>query len=134
MGSILIYTVIFFAGYYGAYVINLMTVRPLITNRYIAGLIPVFLFAIAHGYKIVNSPMPQGQNTSIEYALSFNVVMPVVIIVMGAIYAMWNKKDDKDRMDDKDNSNDIDNDPADKDSSNDIDNSADKDKSDNKDP
>ena len=104
MGSILIYTVIFFAGYYGAYVINLMTVRPLITNRYIAGLIPVFLFAIAHGYKIVNSPAPQGQDTSIEYALSFNVVMPVVIIVLGALYAMWNKKDDKDKIDDKDKS------------------------------
>jgi len=101
MGSVLIYIVIFFIGYYGAYVINLMTVRPLITNRYIAGLIPVFLFAIAHGYKIVNSPAPQGQDTSIEYALSFNVVMPVVIIVLGAIYAMWNKKSD-----DIDNSND----------------------------
>lgn len=97
MGSILIYTVIFFIGYYGAYVINLMTVRPLITNRYIAGLVPVFLFALAHGYRIVSSPMPHGQNTSIEYALSFNVVMPVVIIVLGAIYAMWNKKsEDKD--------------------------------------
>lgn len=97
MGSILIYTVIFFVGYYGAYVINLMTVRPLITNRYIAGLVPVFLFALAHGYSIFNSPMPQGQNTSIEYAISFNVVMPVVIIVLGAIYAMWNKKgEDKD--------------------------------------
>lgn len=94
MGSILIYTLIFFIGYYGAFVINLMTVRPLITNRYIAGLVPVFLFAIAHGYKIVNSPLPQGQDTSIEYAISFNVVMPVVIIVLGAIYAMWNKKSD----------------------------------------
>lgn len=97
MASILIYAVIFFAGYYAAYVINLLTVRPLITNRYIAGLIPVFLFAIAHGYKIVSSPLPQGQDASIEYALGFNVIMPVVIIVLGAIYAMWNKKgDDKD--------------------------------------
>ena len=109
MGSVLIYIVIYFIGYYGAYVINLMTVRPMITNRYIAGLVPVFLFAIAHGYQIVNSPPPQGQNTSIEYALSFNVVMPVVIIVLGAIYAMWNKKsDDKDKIDNKDNGDDID--------------------------
>jgi len=127
MGSVFIYIVIFFMGYYGAYVINLMTVRPMITNRYIAGLVPVFLFAIAHGYSIVNSPPPQGQNTSIEYALSFNVVMPLVIIVLGAVYAMWNKKsDDIDKIDDKHNSTDLD-------KIDDKDNSDDLDKSDNKD-
>ncbi len=95
MSAIFFYATVYLIGYFGANVINLLTVKPLIRNRYMAALVPVVLVATAHAYKIVSTPPRQMQDTSMEYALGAYIIMPVIIVTLGAIYAMWNKKTDQ---------------------------------------
>jgi hypothetical protein len=95
MGTIFFYAVVYFAGYFAIKVINLLTVKPLIQNYYIISLIPVFLFAIAHSYKIVSTPPRGVQDTSLEYALAVYVLMPLVVITLCAIYVKWNNQTDE---------------------------------------
>ena len=92
MGAIFFYICIFLAGYYGSNVLNMLTVRPLVTNRYIAALFPVYGIAMAHGYMISTKPLPPGKDVTIESALLEFVVLPLVVVTMGAVYFMWNSK------------------------------------------
>ncbi|MCB1977076.1 MAG: hypothetical protein R3E36_10610 [Nitrosomonas sp.] len=92
MGAIFFYIFIYFLGYYGSNILNMFTVRPLITNRFIAALIPVFCIALLHGYMIVTKPPPSSQDITVESALFTYVAMPVVIVTLGAIYFMWNAR------------------------------------------
>ncbi|MCP5292938.1 MAG: hypothetical protein H6938_10495 [Burkholderiales bacterium] len=92
MGAIFFYIFIYFLGYYGSNILNMFTVRPLITNRFIAALIPVFCIALLHGYMIVTKPPPASQDITVESALFTYVAMPVVIVTLGAIYFMWNAR------------------------------------------
>lgn len=93
MGAIFFYIFIYFAGYYGSNILNLLTVRPLITNRYMAALLPVYGVALTHAYVIVASPPPQGTDITVEYALLVFITLPVVIVTLGATYFMWSSKD-----------------------------------------
>ena len=92
MGAIFFYIFIYFVGYYGSNVLNMFTVRPLITNRFMAALVPVVGVAMLHGYMIVTKPPPASQNITVESALFSYVIMPVVIVALGAIYFMWNTR------------------------------------------
>ncbi len=92
MGTIFFYIFIYFLGYYGSNILNMFTVRPLITNRFIAALVPVFCIAMLHGYMIVTTPPPSSQNITVESALFTNVAMPIVIVTLGALYFMWNSR------------------------------------------
>lgn len=92
MGAIFFYVFIFFAGYYGSNVLNMLTVRPLVTNRYIAALFPVYGIAMGHAYMIATKPLPPGKDVTIESALLEFVVLPLVVVTMGAVYFMWNNK------------------------------------------
>lgn len=92
MGAIFFYIFIYFVGYYGSNIFNMFTVRPLVTNRFMAALIPVFCVAMLHGYMIVTKPPPADQNITVESALFTYVGMPVVIVILGAIYFMWNSR------------------------------------------
>ncbi len=92
MGAIFFYIFIYFIGYYGSNVLNMLTVRPLVTNRYIAALLPVYGVALTHAYVMVNSPPPQGAGITVEYALLVYITLPVVVVTLGAIYFMWNSK------------------------------------------
>lgn len=92
MGAIFFYIFIYFLGYYGSSILNMFTVRPLITNRFIAALIPVFCIALLHGYMIVTKPPPASQDITVESALFTYVAMPVVIVTLGAVYFMWNAR------------------------------------------
>ncbi|PTN11315.1 hypothetical protein [Nitrosomonas aestuarii] len=92
MGAIFFYIFIYFVGYYGSNILNMFTVRPLITNRFIAALVPVVGVAILHGYMIATKPPPASQNITVESALFSYVIMPVVIVTLGAIYFMWNTR------------------------------------------
>lgn len=92
MGAIFFYIFIYFLGYYGSNILNMFTVRPLITNRFIAALIPVFCIALLHGYMIVTKPPPASQDITVESALFTYVAMPVVIVTLGAVYFMWNAR------------------------------------------
>jgi len=58
MGAIFFYIFIYFIGYYGSNVLNMFTVRPLITNRFLAALLPVYGVALTHAYVLVSSPPP----------------------------------------------------------------------------
>lgn len=99
MGAIFFYIFIFFAGYYGANVLNMLTVRPFITNRYIAALFPVYGIAIAHAYMIATRPLPPGKGVTVESALLEFIVLPIVVVTMGAVYFMWNSKGSQETYD-----------------------------------
>ncbi|TXI16926.1 MAG: hypothetical protein E6Q62_10390 [Nitrosomonas sp.] len=92
MGAIFFYIFIYFIGYYGSNVLNMFTVRPLITNRFLAALLPVYGVALTHAYVLVSSPPPQGTDITVEYALMVYIVLPAVVVTLGAIYFMWNSK------------------------------------------
>ena len=92
MGAIFFYIFIFFVGYYGSNVLNMLTVRPIVTNRFIAALFPVYGIAVAHAYMIVSRPLPQGKDVSVEFALLEFVALPLVVVTMLAVYMMWNSK------------------------------------------
>lgn len=92
MGAIFFYIFIYFIGYYASNVLNMLTVRPLVTNRYMAALVPVYGFALGHAYMVVTKPLPAGADISIEYALLVFITLPVVVVTMGAAYFMWNSK------------------------------------------
>ncbi len=94
LNAIFVYIFIYFIGYYGSSVFNILTVRPLITNRFLAALVPVFAFTAAHAYMIVSKPPPASQNITVESALFYYVVMPVIIVILGAIYFMWSARSD----------------------------------------
>ena len=92
MGAIFFYIFIYFVGYYASNILNMLTVRPLVTNRYMAALAPVYAVALTHAYVIVNSPPPQGTDITVEYALLVFIALPVVVVTLGAAYFMWNSK------------------------------------------
>ncbi|MDO9469752.1 MAG: hypothetical protein Q7J23_03360 [Nitrosomonas sp.] len=92
MGAIFFYIFVYFIGYYGSNILNMLTVRPFITNRYMAALLPVYGVALTHAYVLVNSPPPQGSDVTVEYALLVFITMPVVVVTLGAAYFMWNSK------------------------------------------
>lgn len=92
MGAIFFYIVVYFIGYYASNILNMLTVRPFITNRYMAALLPVYGVALTHAYVIVSSPLPQGTDVTVEYALLVFITLPVVVVTLGAAYFMWNSK------------------------------------------
>ena len=92
MGAIFFYIVVYFIGYYASNILNMLTVRPFITNRYMAALLPVYGVALTHAYVIVSSPPPQGTGVTVEYALLVFITLPVVVVTLGAAYFMWNSK------------------------------------------
>lgn len=94
MSNAFFYVFIYFLGYYGSNVLNMLTVHPLITNRFVAALVPVYGFAFTHAYMIVNKAPPPG--ITIESAILFSVVTPTVLVTVGAIYFMWRSKDKQD--------------------------------------
>ena len=96
MGAIFFYIFIYFVGYYGSNILNLLTVRPLVTNRYMAALVPVYGIAFMHAYMIVSRPLPSGSDITVEYALLVFVTLPVVVVTLGAAYFMWSSKDKHD--------------------------------------
>ena len=92
MGAIFFYIFIYFVSYYGSAVLNMFSVRPLITNRFMAALVPVVVVAIMHAYMIVTKPPPASQDITVESAIFTYVIMPVIIVTLGAIYFMWNTR------------------------------------------
>ena len=100
MGAIFFYIFIYFIGYYASNVLNMVTVRPLVTNRYMAALVPVYGFAIGHAYMVVTKPLPAGADITVEYALLVFITLPVVVVTMGAAYFMWNSKGKDDHAED----------------------------------
>ena len=99
MGAIFFYIFIYFIGYYASNVLNMLTVRPLVTNRYMAALVPVYGFAFGHAYMVVTKPLPSGADISMEYALLVFITLPVVVVTVGAAYFMWNNKGKEEHAD-----------------------------------
>ncbi|MER0216193.1 MAG: hypothetical protein DU481_08370 [Nitrosomonas sp.] len=99
MGAIFFYIFIYFIGYYASNVLNMLTVRPLVTNRYMAALVPVYGFAFGHAYMVVTKPLPAGADISMEYALLVFITLPVVVVTVGAAYFMWNSKGKEEHSD-----------------------------------
>ena len=97
MGALLFYTAIYFLGYFAVHGLNLIAGRILI-NRRIAGLVGVFFVAVFHGYKIITSPLPAGQDTDATHALGYYVILPVAVIVGVFLYIAWQEKKDHDSL------------------------------------
>ncbi|WP_143058784.1 hypothetical protein [Nitrosomonas marina] len=57
-----------------------------------AALVPVVAVAIAHAYMIVTKPPPASLDITVESALFTYVIMPVIIVSLGAVYFMWNSR------------------------------------------
>ncbi|WP_240143556.1 hypothetical protein [Nitrosomonas sp. JL21] len=98
MGAIFFYIFVYFVGYYGSNILNMLTVRPLVNNRYMAALMPVYGIAAMHAYMIVTRPLPAGADITVEYALLVFVTLPVVVVTLGATYFMWNNKPKQDEQ------------------------------------
>lgn len=96
MGALIFYSVIYFLGYYAAHLLNLLSDRPLIRNRRIAGLVAVFMVSMAHGYKIISSSPPDGHDEGMTHALGLYVILPVVIIVIAIAIRIWQESGDRD--------------------------------------
>lgn len=92
MGAIFFYIFIYFLGYYATAALNSFTVRPWITNRFMAALVPVFAVGLVHAYTIVASPPPQSQDITVLSAIVNYIIFPIVMVVIGAIYFMWQHK------------------------------------------
>ena len=101
MGAIFFYIFIYFIGYYASNVLNMLTVRPLVTNRYMAALVPVYGFALGHAYMVTTRPLPAGGDITVEYALLVFIALPVVVVTMGAAYFMWNSKGKEEQADEQ---------------------------------
>ncbi len=97
MGALIFYAAIYFLGYFAIHGLNLIAGRILI-NRRIAGLVGVFFVAVFHGYKIMSSPLPAGQDADASYALGYYVIFPVAIIVGIFLYITWQEKKDHDSL------------------------------------
>ena len=96
MGALIFYSAIYFLGYYAAHLLNLLSGRALIRNRRIAGLAAVFMVSMVHGYKIISTSPPHGQDEGMSHALGFYVILPVVIIVIAVLFLTWQERDDHD--------------------------------------
>lgn len=92
MGAIFFYIFIYFVAYYATDVLNTLTVHPWITNRYIAALLPVFAVGLMHAYMIVASPPPQSQDITVVSAILTYIILPVIIVISGVIYIIWNQR------------------------------------------
>lgn len=97
MGALLFYTAVFFLVYFAIHGLNLIAGRILI-NRRIAGLVGVIFMAVLHGYKIISSPPPAGQDGDAVYALTYYVIFPVSVIVGVFLYLAWQEKKDHDSL------------------------------------
>lgn len=97
MGALIFYTVIYFLGYFATHGLNLI-LGKILFNRKIAGLAGVFLVAVFHGYKIITSPLPAGQDTDVVYALGYYVIFPVAVIVGIFLYFTWQERKDNEPL------------------------------------
>lgn len=98
MGALIFYTVIYFLGYFATHGLNLIAGR-LLFNRRIAGLVGVFFVAIFHGYKIISSPLPAGEEIdAATYALGYYIIFPVAVIVGVFLYITWQEKKDNEPL------------------------------------
>lgn len=97
MGALFFYTAIYFLGYFAIHGLNLIAGRILIDRR-MGGLVGVFFVAAFHGYKIISSPPPAGQDIDATYALAYYVIFPVSVIVGVFLYITWQEKKDHDSL------------------------------------
>jgi surface polysaccharide O-acyltransferase-like enzyme len=100
MGALVVYVIVYFAGYYAAHLVNILTGRMLIRNRRAAGLASVWMTGLMHGYKIISTPAPAGHHEGSGQALALYVIMPVIVITVAVLYLLWqNRQDDTDNPD-----------------------------------
>jgi hypothetical protein len=96
MGALIFYTVIYFLGFFAAYLLNQMAGRSLIRNRRLAGLVLVLMVAVVHASKIISTPPPHHSDIGAGSALGWYVILPVAIIVMVVWFLTWQEGQDDD--------------------------------------
>lgn len=97
MGALVVYAIVYFAGYYAGHLVNVLTGRMLVKNCRLAGLAMVWLTGMMHGYKVLSTPAPAGHHESTTQVLVLYVIIPVVVITATVLYLLW-----QDRQDDAD--------------------------------
>lgn len=101
MGALVVYVIVYFAGYYAAHLVNILTGRILVRNRRAAGLAAVWITGLMHGYKIISTPAPAGHHEGTGQILALYVIMPVIGITAAILYLSWqDNQSDTDKPDD----------------------------------
>jgi hypothetical protein len=96
MGALIFYTVIYFIGFFAAYLLNQFASRVLIRNRRLVGLVLVLMVAVVHASKIISTPPPHHSDIGAGSALGWYVILPVAIIVIVVTYLTWQDGRDDD--------------------------------------
>lgn len=96
MGALIFYTVIYFLGFFAAYLLNQMAGRSVIRNRRLAGLVLVLTVAVVHASKIISTPPPHHSDIGAGSALGWYVILPVAIIVIVVAFLTWQEGQDDD--------------------------------------
>jgi hypothetical protein len=94
MGALIFYTVIYFLGFFAAYLLNQMAGRSVIRNRRLAGLVLVLMVAVVHASKIISTPPPHHSDIGAGSALGWYVILPVAIIVIVVAFLTWQEGQD----------------------------------------
>jgi hypothetical protein len=97
MGALIFYTVIYFLGFFAAYLLNQMAGRSVIRNRRLAGLVLVLMVAVVHASKIITTPPPHHSDIGAGSALGWYVILPVAIIVIVVAFLTWQEGQEEDR-------------------------------------
>jgi hypothetical protein len=96
MGALIFYTVIYFLGFFAAYLFNQTADRSVIRNRRLAGLVLVLMVAVVHASKIISTPPPHHSDIGAGSALGWYVIFPVAIIVIFVAFLTWQEGQDDD--------------------------------------
>jgi hypothetical protein len=96
MGALIFYTVIYFLGFFAAYLLNQFTGRFLIRNRRFAGLVLVLMVAVVHASKIISTSPPHHSDIGAGSALGWYVILPVAIIAIVVAFLTWQEGQDED--------------------------------------
>lgn len=89
MGALIFYTAVYFLGYYGAHLLNLLSGRVLVKNRRMTGLVLALMVGTIHGYKVISTTPPHDHGDGAGYALGLYVILPLTIITVAVLFLMW---------------------------------------------
>jgi uncharacterized membrane protein len=89
IATTLFFGVVYFAGYYGGHLINLLTCRVLISNLRICGLIVLAATAVLMALLIQLNLPATASAKSRGYAQAYFVMAPAILVACCVIFRMW---------------------------------------------
>jgi hypothetical protein len=87
--GLVVFIAIYFAGKAGAYFINVLSKRTVISDLRAAGLVTLFAAAIAWGFILLSYAPPGATPRQAGEVIGERVLTPVLLIVIGVMIAAW---------------------------------------------